>query len=36
MQGIIGTAGVATAANVFVGMIEAPLLVKPYLARADL
>ena len=32
--GLGGTAGVATAANVFVGMIEAPLLVKPYLARA--
>lgn len=33
--GLGGTAGVATAANVFVGMIEAPLLVKPYLARAS-
>jgi CNT family concentrative nucleoside transporter len=33
--GIGGTAGVATAANVFVGMVEAPLLVKPYLARAS-
>lgn len=30
-----GTAGTATAANVFVGMVEAPLLVKPYLARAS-
>jgi len=26
-----GTVGVSTAANVFVGMIEAPLLVRPYL-----
>ena len=33
--GIGGTAGVATAANVFVGMVEAPLLVRPYLARAS-
>jgi CNT family concentrative nucleoside transporter len=33
--GLSGTAGVATAANVFVGMIEAPLLVKPYLTRAS-
>ena len=34
-----GTAGVGTAANVFVGMVEAPLLVRPYLAtvpRSDL
>ena len=37
--GIGGTAGVSTAATVFVGMIEAPLLVRPYLAgvsRSDL
>lgn len=37
--GIGGTAGVGTAANVFVGMVEAPLLVRPYLAtvsRSDL
>lgn len=27
-----GAAGFATAANVFVGMVEAPLLVRPYLA----
>jgi len=33
--GIGGTPGVATAANVFVGMVEAPLLVRPYLARAS-
>ena len=31
--GIGGAVGVATAANVFVGMVEAPLLVRPYLAR---
>lgn len=31
--GIGGALGLSTAANVFVGMIEAPLLVKPYLAR---
>lgn len=29
--GIGGTVGVATAANVFVGMLEAPLLIRPYL-----
>ena len=33
--GLGGTAGVSVAANVFVGMVEAPLLVKPYLARAS-
>jgi len=31
--GLSGAAGVATAANVFVGMVEAPLLVRPYLKR---
>jgi CNT family concentrative nucleoside transporter len=31
-MGIGGAAGVATAANVFVGMVEAPLLVRPYVA----
>lgn len=30
-----GTAGVGTAANVFVGMVEAPLLIRPYLANAS-
>lgn len=30
-----GTAGVGTAANIFVGMVEAPLLVRPYLATAS-
>jgi len=31
--GIGGALGVSAAANVFVGMIEAPLLVRPYVAR---
>jgi CNT family concentrative nucleoside transporter len=31
--GIGGPAGVSVAANVFVGMVEAPLFVRPYLAR---
>jgi concentrative nucleoside transporter, CNT family len=30
--GIGGAVGVSTAANIFVGMVEAPLLVRPYLA----
>lgn len=37
--GISGAASFATAANVFIGMVEAPLMVRPYLAtmsRADL
>lgn len=33
--GVGGAVGVSTAANVFVGMVEAPLLVKPYLARVS-
>ena len=28
-----GAVGVSTAANIFVGMVEAPLLIRPYLAR---
>lgn len=32
-MGIGGAEGVGVAANVFVGMVEAPLLVRPYLAR---
>jgi CNT family concentrative nucleoside transporter len=32
-MGIGGTEGMAVAANLFVGMVEAPLLVRPYLAR---
>lgn len=31
--GVGGAVGVAAAANVFVGMIEAPLLIRPYLAK---
>ena len=31
--GIGGALGLATAVNVFVGMVEAPLLIKPYLVR---
>ena len=31
--GLGGAAGVGVAANVFVGMVEAPLLVRPYLGR---
>lgn len=31
--GIGGAVGVATAANIFVGMVEAPLFARPYLAR---
>lgn len=34
-MGIGGVEGLATAANVFVGMVEAPLLVRPYLSRAS-
>lgn len=35
LMGISGAAGIAAAANVFIGMIEAPLLIRPYLARLD-
>jgi concentrative nucleoside transporter, CNT family len=31
--GVGGAAGLSTAANVFLGMVEAPLCIKPYLAR---
>ena len=31
--GIGGAAGVGVAANIFVGMVEAPLLIRPYLSR---
>jgi CNT family concentrative nucleoside transporter len=31
--GLGGAVGVSSAANVFVGMVEAPLIIKPYLAR---
>ena len=33
--GVGGAVGMSTAANVFVGMVEAPLLVKPYLASVS-
>ncbi|MBK8322911.1 MAG: nucleoside:proton symporter [Betaproteobacteria bacterium] len=32
-MGLSGAVGVSSAVNVFVGMVEAPLVVKPYLAR---
>ena len=32
-MGVGGAIGLSSAANVFVGMVEAPLLVKPYLGR---
>jgi len=35
VMGVGGVVGLSTAANVFVGMVEAPLLVKPYLARVS-
>jgi CNT family concentrative nucleoside transporter len=31
--GVGGAVGLATAANIFVGMVEAPLFIRPYLAR---
>jgi CNT family concentrative nucleoside transporter len=31
--GVGGAVGLGTAANVFVGMVEAPLFIRPYLAR---
>jgi concentrative nucleoside transporter, CNT family len=33
--GIGGAVGVSTAANVFMGMVESPLVVKPYLAKLN-
>ena len=33
--GVGGAVGLSTAANVFIGMVEAPLLVRPYLARVS-
>jgi CNT family concentrative nucleoside transporter len=39
IMGVDGALGLGTAANVFVGMVEAPLLVRPYLkqmSRSDL
>ena len=34
-MGVGGVVGLSTAANVFVGMVEAPLVVGPYLARVS-
>ena len=33
--GVGGAVGLSTAANIFLGMVEAPLFIRPYLARAD-
>jgi CNT family concentrative nucleoside transporter len=35
VMGVGGVVGLSTAVNVFVGMVEAPLVVKPYLARVS-
>jgi CNT family concentrative nucleoside transporter len=32
-MGVGGAVGLSTAANIFLGMVEAPLFIKPYLAR---
>ncbi|MBL8673264.1 MAG: nucleoside:proton symporter [Rhodospirillales bacterium] len=32
-MGVSGAVGLSTAANVFLGMVEAPLFIRPYLAR---
>ncbi len=32
-MGVGGAVGLSTAANIFVGMVEAPLVIRPYLAR---
>ena len=32
-MGVGGAVGVSTAANIFTGMVEAPLIIRPYLAR---
>jgi concentrative nucleoside transporter, CNT family len=34
-MGVGGAVGLSTAANVFVGMVEAPLFVRPYLAKVS-
>lgn len=34
-MGVGGAVGLSAAANVFVGMVEAPLVIRPYLARLD-
>ena len=33
MLGVGGAVGLSTAANIFIGMVEAPLFVRPYLNR---
>lgn len=33
LLGVGGAVGVSTAANIFLGMVEAPILIRPYLAR---
>jgi CNT family concentrative nucleoside transporter len=35
VMGVGGVVGLSTAANVFVGMVEAPLFIRPYLARVS-
>jgi len=35
LMGVGGVLGLSTAANVFVGMVEAPLFIRPYLARVS-
>jgi CNT family concentrative nucleoside transporter len=35
VMGVGGVVGLSTAVNVFVGMVEAPLVVRPYLARVS-
>ncbi len=34
-MGVGGAVGLSTAANIFVGMVEAPLFIRPYLARMN-
>src|SRR3954471_5249432 len=35
LMGVGGVVGLSTAANVFVGMVEAPLFIRPYLGRVS-
>ena len=35
LMGVGGVVGLSTAANVFVGMVEAPLFIRPYLAQVS-
>src|SRR3954468_13215494 len=35
LMGVGGVVGLSTAANVFVGMVEAPLFIRPYLSRVS-